>query len=105
MFDPYREMFCGYSTNDGTVDFYTRLKCFLRPDHSVLDLGAGRAAWYDDDKNACRREIRTLKGKVKKVVAVDVDEAVLKNQSADECLVMHGPLCQDRCRLPQGAFV
>jgi SAM-dependent methyltransferase len=83
-----QRIFCGFSQTDGTVDFYTRIACFLRPEFEVLDLGAGRAAWFDDDQNICRRKIRLLKGRAAKVVAADIDPAVLENRSADEQIVL-----------------
>jgi SAM-dependent methyltransferase len=84
----WERFFPGFSPNDGTVDFYTRIGCFLRPEFEVLDLGAGRAAWFEDDSNICRRNIRLLKGKVSKVVAADVDPAVLQNRAADEARLL-----------------
>ena len=32
----------GFSRVDGTVQFYMRVRALLRPDDTVLDLGAGR---------------------------------------------------------------
>jgi SAM-dependent methyltransferase len=81
-------LFSGFSPSDGTVDFYTRIGCFIQPEFEVLDLGAGRAAWYEDDSNKCRRSLRFLKGRVANVVAADVDEAVLQNCTADETVVL-----------------
>lgn len=81
-------LFCGFSPTDGTIDFYTRISCYVQPDFEVLDLGAGRAAWFEDDPNACRRAMRVLKGKVRTVVAADVDRAVLQNRAADESVIL-----------------
>ncbi len=55
----------------------------------LLDLGAGRASWYEDE--AERFDVshpRFLKNKAKKVIAVDVDPVVLQNRTAHECYVM-----------------
>ena len=82
------DLFSGFSPTDGTVDFYTRINCFIQPEFEVLDLGAGRAAWYEDDSNACRRSLRLLKGRVANVVAADVDAVVLQNRAADETVVL-----------------
>lgn len=87
-FEPSKDFFGGYSPQDGTVDFYGRINSIINPQMTVLDLGAGRAAWYEDDKCQWRRNIRNLKSKVEKVIAVDVDEAVLENRAADQCLLM-----------------
>lgn len=56
----------------------------------VLDLGAGRGAWFEDETNQYRKQVRTLRGKVKKLIAVDVDEAVLQNNSCDAKHLMDG---------------
>ena len=77
----------GFSSVDGTIEFYGRVNALLVRDMVALDFGAGRAAWFEDDKSAYRNEIRLLKGKVKKVIACDVDPAVLENRSVDEAFV------------------
>lgn len=87
-FEPNKKFFGGYSPQDGTVDFYGRINSIINSKMKVLDLGAGRGAWFEDDDCLWRRSLRNLRTKAEKVIAVDVDEAVLKNQSADECLLM-----------------
>ena len=87
-FEPNQQFFGGYGPQDGTVDFYGRINSILRPDMVVLDLGAGRGAWYEDDPCTYRKSLRTLRNKVARVIAIDVDDAVLSNRSADECRVM-----------------
>jgi ubiquinone/menaquinone biosynthesis C-methylase UbiE len=87
-FEPTSNMVGGFTDNDGTIDFYLRINSLVSKDITLLDLGAGRAAWFEDDKCDTRRSIRLLKGKVKKVIASDVDEAVLKNRASDEQLLM-----------------
>jgi len=71
---------------DGTIDFYLRVHSLLNKEIVVLDLGAGRASWYEDDYCLIRKELRCLKGKVKKIIASDVDKIVLENKSVDFCL-------------------
>jgi SAM-dependent methyltransferase len=81
----------GFSRVDGTIEFYSRINALLSPDMQVLDYGAGRGAWALDDPIPFRRAVRMLRGKVRKVVACDVDAAVLTNPAADEALVIqHG---------------
>ena len=80
----------GFTSNDWTIEFYERVKAFTRKEHTVLDLGAGRGAWIEDDICEYRREIQTLKGYVREVIAADIDEAVMKNQSSDRNIVMGG---------------
>ena len=87
-YDPYRNLVGGFSQNDGTVDFYLRVNSLIKDTDRVLDLGAGRAGWYEDDPCETRKKIRNLKGKVSKLIAADVDEAVLQNRASDEQLVI-----------------
>lgn len=83
-YNPYDDYPGGFSENDGTIDFYSRINALIREDMTILDLGAGRGAWYENDTNYYRRALRTLQGKVQRVVAVDIDEAVLENRTSDE---------------------
>ena len=77
----------GFSEQDGTIDFYSRISCLIDKNSRVLDLGAGRAAWFEDECKY-RRDLRFLKGKVKEVIACDVDKEVLSNKTADKILLM-----------------
>ena len=83
-YDPNLNMVGGFSDNDGTIDFYLRVNSLISKDQIVLDFGAGRASWFEEDKCETKREIRMLKGKVKKVIACDLDKAVLENRASDE---------------------
>ncbi len=89
-YDPYAALPGGYSTNDGTIDFYGRVNGLINPSMVVLDIGAGRAAWFEDDPSEYRKSVRLLKCKVAKVIAIDVDEAVLEIKASDENIVMVG---------------
>lgn len=92
-YEPYKHMVGGFSANDGTIDFYLRVASLVDEGSVVLDLGAGRAAWFEDDRCKTRRDARTLRGKVAKVIAADVDEAVLENRASDEqVLIRDGKL-------------
>jgi SAM-dependent methyltransferase len=74
----------GYTSVDGTIEFYNRINSIISSSMVVLDFGAGRAAWYEDDPCLYRKKTRTLKGKVKKFIGCDVDDAIFNNQSVDE---------------------
>ena len=87
-YNPSEKMVGGFTENDGTIDFYSRINSLIDTNSIVLDFGAGRAAWYEDDSCKTRRDIRLLKGKVKQLVAVDVDEIVLENRSSDNQIVI-----------------
>ena len=86
-FNPYANMIGGYSVNDGTIDFYSRINCLINNDSQVLDFGAGRGGW-EEDEIIYRKKLRNLKNKVKKVYACDVDKAVYLNKNVDEILEM-----------------
>jgi SAM-dependent methyltransferase len=87
-YNPSENMVGGFTDNDGTIDFYLRINSIIDRDSVVLDLGAGRAGWYEDENSKTRRDIRLLKGKVKKLIAADVDKVVLNNRSSDEQIVI-----------------
>ena len=55
----------------------------------VVDLGAGRGSFLEDDCGY-RRELATLKGKVAKVIGIDVDPAVMTNPAMNEAHVYDG---------------
>lgn len=73
----------GFSSVDGTVQFYNRVNALIGPDHTVVDLGAGRGS-VSEDRCAYRRSLATLKGKCARVIGVDVDPVVLTNPLVDE---------------------
>ncbi len=74
----------GFSRLDGTVQFYNRVNALLRPDMVVLDFGAGRGAGLVENRCEYRRSLQMLRGKVARVVGVDVDPAVRDNPGLDE---------------------
>lgn len=77
----------GYARDDSTVEFYLRINALLLPDHVVLDLGAGRGK-ADEDDVGLRRSLAKLRGKVARVVGVDVDPVVMGNPLLDEAHVI-----------------
>ena len=89
-YEPASDKLGGFSQNDGTLDFYFRVNTILEKNMTVLDIGAGRAAWLEKENINLKKELRLLKGKVKKVIAADVDPIVLENKTADECIVLEG---------------
>jgi SAM-dependent methyltransferase len=84
-----RRMLGGHSPLDGTVEFYGRINAILKPEFVVVDLGAGRGAWHADPPGY-GRSLRLLKGRVSRVIGLDVDAAVLANPSTDENVVIEG---------------
>lgn len=88
MYRPEDRFFGGFTPNDGTIEFYGRIKALARSDHVVLDFGAGRGAWFEDDVCVYRRETQALKGHVREVIAADIDEVVVGNRSSDRNVVI-----------------
>lgn len=87
IYNPEDAYIGGYTPNDGTIEFYSRIKAITKPEHTVLDMGAGRGAWFEDDVCEYRRLVRSFKGHVKEFIATDIDEAVLQNRSSDRNIV------------------
>jgi SAM-dependent methyltransferase len=77
----------GFTRVSSTVDFYTRVNALLVPDMIVLDFGAGRGK---ESEGSCQFVVAlaTLKGKVRKVIGVDVDPVVRNNPMIDEAVVI-----------------
>ena len=75
--------FGGFTDTDGTVAFYCRVNALLQPSFVIVDFGCGRGS-HQDDPVMFRRNLRSLKGKVSKVIGVDVDEIGQANPSLDE---------------------
>ena len=84
----------GHSRFDGTVEFYGRIDALLEPSWVVLDFGAG-AGDAARDHSPYRRQLTTLRGRVSRLVGVDIEPAVLANPLVDEAHVI-----DDGGRLP-----
>lgn len=82
----------GFSRVDGTISFYQRINALVNSESVVVDFGAGRGAGQLETTSDYRRSLRTLKGRVSRVIGLDVDPAVLTNASLDEAYVLdqHG---------------
>jgi len=83
----------GYTSIDGTVEFYSRINSILDSSMTVLDYGAGRGAWFEDDVCAYRKSLRQMKGKVKEVIGCDIDSVVLENRSVDRSMLIGSNGC------------
>jgi len=78
----------GFSRVDWAILFWSQVAALLRPDHRVLDFGAGRGEHILDDPVAYRRDLATLKGRCREVVGCDVSEAVLSNPFLDSADIL-----------------
>jgi SAM-dependent methyltransferase len=74
----------GFSRVDWSVAFWSQVRALARPEHRVLDFGAGRGEHVLDDPVSYRRALATLKGHVAHVAGCDVSPAVLGNPLLDE---------------------
>ena len=81
--------FGGFTDVDGTVAFFSRINAVLKPDDVVLDVGCGRGA-YGEDTVQFRRSLAILKGKVAKVIGIDVDTGAEVNPYLDEFALING---------------
>ena len=85
----YPEMgISGFSSVDGTVNFYQFVNSLIRSDMTVLDYGAGRGVSHIDDHCAFRRHLIGFKGRVAKVIGADVDPIVETNPAIDESVLI-----------------
>ena len=87
-YDPADAMLGRFTSRDGTVEFYSRVNAVLRPEFKVLDLGAGRGAWFYDEKSNYKRSLRQFRGKVSEYIGADVDNAVLGNPTTNRNLLI-----------------
>lgn len=77
----------GYPRNSHKIRIYNRILSVLKPEHTVLDYGAGRGVRHLTG-GSYEIKITNLKGKCRKVIGVDVDPVVVENSSLDEAYVM-----------------
>jgi SAM-dependent methyltransferase len=83
LFYPESE-FGGFTDVDGTVAFYARVNALAQPSFVVLDFGCGRGVMHREDPVIFRKELQLLKGKVTRVIGVDVDNVGRTNAGIDE---------------------
>lgn len=84
-----KELFGGYYEEDSTIKFYTRINSLVNEKSEILDLGCGRGADLEDFPDLYRTKIKTFKGKVKKVIGVDMDHRASINKGLDDFLLMN----------------
>jgi SAM-dependent methyltransferase len=75
--------FGGFSNQDGTVSFYTRVNALVTPSSTMIDFGCGRGE-HAEDPVEFRRNWRCFKGRVGKVIGIDVDRVGQDNPTIDE---------------------
>jgi SAM-dependent methyltransferase len=88
MFDPFDKYVGRIGPNDGSIDMYLRVQSLGGKNKTLLDLGAGRAAWFEDDVSDLRRNMRHMQGRFNEVIATDVDPVVRQNRASDRQIIM-----------------
>jgi len=73
----------GFSHLDPEVMFFTQVASLLKPDDTVLDFGAGRGEWFEDDPSHYRRWLQDFRGRCAFVDGCDVDPVVETNRTLD----------------------
>lgn len=81
--------FGGFTDIDGTIAFFNRVNSLLDASFVVLDVGCGRGE-YGEDSVAIRKNLRILKGKVAKIIGIDVDQSAQDNPFLDEFCLIEG---------------
>src|SRR6185369_8921636 len=79
----------GFTNVDGTIAFFNQVNALLKPVSVVVDFGCGRGE-YKEDPVEFRRKLRILKGKVRKVIGLDLDPAGKKNPFLNQFLQLKG---------------
>ncbi len=79
----------GFTRYAGTVQFFTRINALVTPDMDILDFGAGRGL-LSEHRLPYVRQITSFKGRVHKVVGIDVDPIVTTNPTLDEGIPFDG---------------
>lgn len=80
----------GYTFVDGTIQFYNAVNKLMGKnalEKTFLDLGCGRGWYmYSDEASAegIIKQLRNFKGRVKKVIGIDVDKNAATNPALDE---------------------
>jgi SAM-dependent methyltransferase len=78
----------GFTHVDGTVGFYSQVVAYTRPDHIVLEFGAGRGRILSDDPIEFRRNISDLRTRCAHLDGCDIDPVVLNNPYLDTARVI-----------------
>jgi SAM-dependent methyltransferase len=78
----------GFSRLDGGMNFHGFVNALLRPEMVVVDFGAGRGAGLEFTEAPYRTTHCAIRGKVAKVIGVDIDPIVKRNPTVDEAILI-----------------
>ena len=79
----------GFTQIDGTVQFFTRVQALLPAEGRVLDIGAGRGEIAVSNFGYASGLV-DLRGPGRRIVGLDIDEAILENPTLDERVLYDG---------------
>jgi SAM-dependent methyltransferase len=82
--------FGGFTRMDGTIAFYVRVNALCTESSTVLDFGCGRGRQFEDQVKT-RRDLRMLKGRVARIIGLDVDPDAASNPGIDEFHLLATP--------------
>jgi len=82
--------FGGFTDIDGNIVFHTRINALIEPHMILLDVGCGTGAQLRREEVIYRKNLRTYKGKVKRVIGIDVNEESRANPFLDEFRLIAG---------------
>jgi ubiquinone/menaquinone biosynthesis C-methylase UbiE len=74
---------------DGTIAFFNRVNSLIKESFVVLDVGCGRGA-HNEDSVPIRKNLRNLRGKVAKVIGIDINQSAKNNPFLDEFYLLQG---------------
>lgn len=78
----------GFPHIDQEVAFFTQVAALLRPDDHVLDFGAGRGEFMDNDPSLYRRWVQNFRGRCAHVDGCDPDPVVGENPTLDAAAII-----------------
>lgn len=78
----------GFPHNDQEVAFYVQVAALLRPEHVLLDFGAGRGEFMETDPSTFRVWLQNFRGRCAHVDGCDPDPIVLENATLDSAAVI-----------------
>lgn len=88
-FDYGKTWLNGFTSKDVTLEFYIRVNSLIKKGDIVVNLGAGRSAFYHDDYCDIRKKIQTLRmNEPAKIIGCDIDPVVLENMSTDKNILI-----------------
>ena len=74
----------GFTRDDGTVGFYSRVNALLNPRAVLLDLGCGRGRQFDVPDPGYAQDLQRFQGRVQRVIGIDVHDGVREHPYLDE---------------------